>query len=85
MFAPYPPNVEWYYVIQAELDNGTEVELFNNEGTPIQLANLVSFHSGLFRWEATYPFTWNKPNPFWKSYKNHRWFKYYENGLNNHP
>jgi len=39
---------------------------------------------GLFNWEP-HELTWSKPDPFWRSVKNHRWFKYYENGINSHP
>jgi len=70
MFSPRPPNTQWFYVIDGELDNGTSVELFKNEG--------------MFRWEPTPGPNWDKPDPFYKSFKNHRWFKYYENGINTH-
>jgi len=69
MFSPRPPNVQWYYIIQSELDNGTVGELFREEG--------------LFRWELN-PMSWSRPDPVWRSFKNHRWFKYYENGINTH-
>jgi len=69
MFSPRPPNVYWSYIIQGELHNGTEVELWT--------------HEGLFNWEP-HEFSWIKPDPFWRSMKNHRWFKYYENGINTH-
>jgi len=67
MFSPRPPNVQWYYNIEGELDNGTKVELWG--------------HEGMTRWEL-HPHTWDKPDPLWLSFKNHRWFKYYENGFN---
>jgi len=70
MFSPRPPNVFWSYIIQGELHNGTEVELWKNEG--------------LFNW-VPHEMSWDKPDPFWRSFKNHRWFKYYENGINSHP
>jgi len=72
MFSPRPPNVHWHYLIETTLDNGKKGELFRNEG--------------LFRWE-TNEWSWDKPeNPdYWRSFKNHRWFKYYENGINTHP
>jgi len=70
MFSPRPPSVQWSYIIDAEQDNGNKLELFGNEG--------------IFYFEGR-PATWEKPDPFWKSFKNHRWFKYYENGINTHP
>lgn len=70
VFAPRPPDSYWWYNIHGELDNGTEVELWAN--------------GGLFTWEPN-PSHWEKPNPVYISFKNHRWFKYYENGLNTHP
>eukprot|EP01116_Phalansterium_solitarium_P011134 TRINITY_DN2673_c0_g2_i1.p1 TRINITY_DN2673_c0_g2~~TRINITY_DN2673_c0_g2_i1.p1 ORF type:complete len:697 (+),score=177.83 TRINITY_DN2673_c0_g2_i1:115-2205(+) len=71
MFSPRPPDVHWSYVIQGEMDNGTEAEFFRGEG--------------LFNWEPNTPFTWDRGPDMWRSFKNHRWFKYYENGLNTHP
>ncbi len=71
MFSPRPPNVQWYYIIEGELDNGTAMELFRDEG--------------MFKWEPNIPIVWDKPDPYYKSFKNHRWFKYYENGINTHP
>jgi hypothetical protein len=70
MFSPRPPSIQWYYIIEGELDNGKPVELFRNEG--------------MFNFEGS-PMSWEKPDPFYKSFKNHRWFKYYENGINTHP
>jgi hypothetical protein len=32
MFSPHPPKAHWYYVIQAIQDDGSEFELFKNEG-----------------------------------------------------
>lgn len=32
MFSPHPPKAHWYYVIQAYKDDGTEFELFKDEG-----------------------------------------------------
>jgi len=69
MFSPAPPQYSWFYHIEGELDNGTKIELFANEG--------------LFTWEPS-PFTFEKPI-VWRELKNHRWFKYMENGINSHP
>lgn len=32
MFSPRPPNIHWYYNIEGELDNGTKIELFGDQG-----------------------------------------------------
>jgi hypothetical protein len=42
--------------------------------------------SGLFRWESN-EWSWDKPDPidYVRSFGNHRWFKFYENGINTHP
>jgi len=69
MFSPAPPNYSWYYHIEATLDNGTTAELFAN--------------GGLFSWE-TAPFDMNVKPVVWIGLKNHRWFKYMENGVNSH-
>jgi len=69
MFSPKPPNILWYYVIEGELDNGQKVELWR--------------HGGLLHWQSV-EMTWAKPDVLWPSFKNHRWFKYYENGINSH-
>jgi len=39
----------------------------------------------MFNWEPNIPVRWEKPDPYHLSFKNHRWFKYYENGINTHP
>jgi len=70
VFAPSPPSSFWWYTLPGTLDNGTTVELWNN--------------AGLFTWEPN-QLDWSKPEPVYQSFKNHRWFKYYENGLNSHP
>jgi len=69
MFAPRPPDSWWYYNIDATLDDGRNVELFNN--------------GGIFTWEPSEQ-TWQRPDVFYVAFKNHRWFKYFENGLNSH-
>jgi len=68
MFSPHPPKAHWYYVIQAYQHDGTEFELFKNEG--------------IFKWEGNKPFNFDKPNPFHLSFKNHRWYKFFEMGFN---
>ncbi|KAM9945266.1 hypothetical protein ACTFIT_003521 [Dictyostelium discoideum] len=68
MFSPAPPKTHWWHVIHGELDDGTKVELFKNEG--------------MFNFQINTEVNFEKPNPFYKSYGNHRWFKYYENGYN---
>jgi len=70
VFAPRPPDSYWWYNIQGTLDNETVVELWGQ--------------AGLFTWEPN-PASWDKPDPLYISFKNHRWFKYFENGLNTHP
>ena len=67
MFSPQPPSSNWWINIKAQLVDGIELELFSDEG--------------LFRWVGT-NFTGEPPNPVHKSFKNHRWFKYFENGFN---
>eukprot|EP01116_Phalansterium_solitarium_P022941 TRINITY_DN7784_c0_g1_i1.p1 TRINITY_DN7784_c0_g1~~TRINITY_DN7784_c0_g1_i1.p1 ORF type:complete len:858 (-),score=261.35 TRINITY_DN7784_c0_g1_i1:84-2624(-) len=69
MFAPKPPDSWWYYNIEATLDNGTKLELFDDGG---------------YRYLQGKPHSWDKPD-FFLSFKNHRWFKYFENGYNSHP
>ncbi|KAN0018302.1 hypothetical protein ACTFIU_010917 [Dictyostelium citrinum] len=68
MFSPSPPKTHWWHVIHGELDDGTKVELFKNEG--------------MFNFQINTEVNFEKPDPFYKSYGNHRWFKYYENGYN---
>jgi len=71
MFSPRPPDVHWWYNIEGRLANGTKVELWDHGAVFTHVPN---------------PFSWEKPNPknFVVSFKNHRWFKYYENGYNTH-
>ncbi|KAF2077349.1 hypothetical protein CYY_001352 [Polysphondylium violaceum] len=68
MFSPQPPKSHWWHVIHGQLDDGTQVELFKNEG--------------LFNFEINTEVNFEKPDPFYPSYGNHRWFKYWENGFN---
>jgi hypothetical protein len=70
MFAPRPPDSWWFYNIDATLDDNRNVELFTK--------------GGLFTWEPSEQ-KWERPENFVDAFKNHRWFKYYENGINNHP
>jgi len=70
VFAPRPPDSYWWYNIQGVLQSGTAVELFNN--------------GALFTLDPNIPPSWDKPDPMNVAFKNHRWFKYYENGLNSH-
>jgi len=68
MFSPQPPKSSWWYWIEAELVNEKKVELFKN--------------GALFTWEYNYDMSDLPPDPFEISFKNHRWFKYFENGFN---
>ncbi|KAN0026758.1 hypothetical protein ACTFIV_007749 [Dictyostelium citrinum] len=66
MFSPRPPAQHWWYTFEGELDDGTLVELWNNQG--------------LFTWIPNVePYTRDKPNPYPECIGNHRWFKVYEN------
>ncbi|EAL71619.1 hypothetical protein DDB_G0271510 [Dictyostelium discoideum AX4] len=66
MFSPRPPAQHWWYTFEGELDDGTLVELWNNQG--------------LFTWIPNVePYTREKPNPYPDCIGNHRWFKVYEN------
>lgn len=69
MFSPAPPAEGWYYLIEADLESGQKAELIAN--------------GGLFTWETS-PYTAEKPQQVANSLKNHRWFKYFENGYNSH-
>lgn len=70
MFSPRPPDNMWWYNIKGELDNGTFVELFTN--------------GGLHSWQiAPYEYR-HKPADMIIAFKNHRWFKFFEVGLNYH-
>lgn len=69
MFSPHPPKAHWWYIIWVEQDDGKTFELFRN--------------AGLFTWEGNTPYSLEKPNPFHESFKNHRWFKFFEIGYNN--
>eukprot|EP01113_Clastostelium_recurvatum_P003365 TRINITY_DN1146_c0_g1_i3.p1 TRINITY_DN1146_c0_g1~~TRINITY_DN1146_c0_g1_i3.p1 ORF type:complete len:277 (+),score=66.70 TRINITY_DN1146_c0_g1_i3:1-831(+) len=68
MFSPHPPKAHWWYVIEARLDDDTHMEIFKNEG--------------LWNWEGNQPFNFDKPEPLYKTFGNHRWYKFFENGYN---
>ncbi|KYR02174.1 hypothetical protein DLAC_00988 [Tieghemostelium lacteum] len=70
MFSPSPPKNTWWNVIHGKLQDGTEVELFKNEG--------------LFNFEINTDVNFDKPVPFKASFGNHRWFKFWENGFYRH-
>lgn len=62
MFAPKPPSINWWYVYEAELENGTTVDFFRNRG--------------IYTWEPS-PLDWEKPD-INKCIGNHRWWKFFE-------
>jgi hypothetical protein len=72
VFAPRPPDSWWWYNIEAELHNGTTAEIFN--------------YGKLHSHEYTIPHSFDKPDDvgFYQGFRNHRWFKFYENGYNMH-
>jgi hypothetical protein len=70
MFAPRPPDVMWWYNIEAELHDGRKAE--------------ISYDGALFTFEPNIPHTFDKPYSVHNSMGNHRWFKLFENGLNSH-
>ncbi|EGG22493.1 hypothetical protein DFA_04621 [Cavenderia fasciculata] len=66
MFSPRPPAIHWWYTFEGELDDGTQMEMWNNEG--------------LFTWKGNpAPYSREKPYPYAPCIGNHRWFKVYEN------
>jgi hypothetical protein len=68
MFSPSPPTTHWWYVINAETDTGEKFDLFKN--------------AGLFNWKGTAPVSYDKPDSIHESFKNYRWYRYYESGYN---
>eukprot|EP01114_Cavostelium_apophysatum_P012575 TRINITY_DN2847_c0_g1_i3.p1 TRINITY_DN2847_c0_g1~~TRINITY_DN2847_c0_g1_i3.p1 ORF type:complete len:651 (+),score=125.42 TRINITY_DN2847_c0_g1_i3:132-2084(+) len=72
MFTPSPPNSWWWYNIEGELGDNTKVELWANGGVFSHIPNI--------------PHTFDKPpsNEVYLGFKNHRWFKFFENGYNGH-
>jgi len=77
MFAPQPPNTHWYYVMEGDLQNNHVVDLWKRE-------NLFRWEGGN-DWKNNESISWEQPNPFAASIGNHRWFKFYENGVNYGP
>jgi len=69
MFSPNPPHMQFWYIMDGTKVDGTKVELFKN--------------GALYEFEYNEP-NWGKPDPFHVAFKNHRWFKFFENGLNAH-
>jgi hypothetical protein len=72
MFTPSPPNSWWWYNIEGELGDHTKVELWAN--------------GGLFTHIPNVPHSFDKPpnHKVYLGFKNHRWFKFFENGYNHH-
>jgi len=68
MFSPEPPRGSWWYIMEGELLNGTFVEIFYNGGLHFWEPNLLNIS--------------DSPLDFKKSFKNHRWYKFFENGFN---
>lgn len=72
MFAPQPPSTWFWLNIEAELENGTKAELFSN--------------GAWYRGDYNIPHTFDKPRDDGiddgqrLSWRNHRWFKFMENG-----
>eukprot|EP01104_Vermistella_antarctica_P000507 TRINITY_DN10668_c0_g1_i1.p1 TRINITY_DN10668_c0_g1~~TRINITY_DN10668_c0_g1_i1.p1 ORF type:complete len:901 (+),score=170.83 TRINITY_DN10668_c0_g1_i1:283-2985(+) len=67
MFSPKPPPVQFWYSMEAILGDNSTGELWRNDG--------------MFTWELTKPFKFEKlpVDKFHTPFKNHRWFKFYEN------
>jgi len=66
MFAPRPPNIDWWFVLEASLSDGSNIDLWGN--------------GGLFNWEGR-PLAFDKGDVV-SGYKRHRWFKYFERYAN---
>lgn len=69
MFSPDPPNSTFWYVFEAELDDGTQFEFFRN--------------GGLYDFQPS-PLDWGPPPSRFSGIRNHRWYKYFEVGFNFH-
>jgi len=69
MFSPRPPDIDWWYTMEAKTDNDTVFELWHNRGMFTWKGNPLSFESE--RENLTY------------TIGNHRWYKIYES-INNH-
>eukprot|EP01103_Thecamoeba_quadrilineata_P007669 TRINITY_DN17514_c0_g1_i1.p1 TRINITY_DN17514_c0_g1~~TRINITY_DN17514_c0_g1_i1.p1 ORF type:complete len:678 (-),score=89.46 TRINITY_DN17514_c0_g1_i1:98-2131(-) len=67
MFAPRPPTADFWYMMIGQRYDGNEIEFFSD--------------GGLYSWQPT-QVRWEKPKDMLVSYRNHRWVKYFENGLN---
>ena len=63
MFAPKPPSVDWWIVIECFSPTNKTFEVFRN--------------SGLFNWKPS-AINFNPPSPFYAPFYNHRWSKYWE-------
>ena len=63
MFAPRPPDTDFWYVFEANLTSGAITELWRDEG-------LFHWRGGTLRWDM--------PTPLHRSIGNHRWYKYFE-------
>lgn len=59
MFSPQPPTIQWSYLIQAKLDNGTEGELFRESGASFAQSNVKASSRG----NSTFPLLGKKPIP----------------------
>ena len=64
MFSPRPPDADFWYTIEGNTSAGTKVEVWRN--------------GGFFTWEGNEYTGFDKPEPVWYSFRNHRWFKYFE-------
>lgn len=74
MFAPQPPDSHWYYVMEGKLNNEKVIDLWKKE-------NLFLWEGGN-DWNNNESISWDQPSPFAASIGSHRWFKFYENGIN---
>eukprot|EP01119_Soliformovum_irregulare_P015683 TRINITY_DN4446_c0_g2_i1.p1 TRINITY_DN4446_c0_g2~~TRINITY_DN4446_c0_g2_i1.p1 ORF type:complete len:312 (-),score=68.61 TRINITY_DN4446_c0_g2_i1:381-1190(-) len=68
MFSPSPPYSQWYYDFKGVMQDGSPVDLWKNG----------ALHTGIPNFDVS-P---GRPDPFPITFKNHRWFKYFEKGLN---
>jgi len=69
MFSPSPPHSSWWYVIEAELVNSKKIELFTKGGIHTWIPNEVISYD-------------QPPEDFVDCFRNHRWYKFFENGYN---
>jgi len=67
MFTPQPPHTSWWYSMEGELVNEKKVEIWKN--------------GAMYSWEYNYDLSNDLPD-LPTSMRNHRWFKYFENGFN---